>query len=100
MLEVNGLSEYVDYVGGTLFDNKESGKTAIINNALQKLGCTDKARALMVGDRKFDIDGAKGAGIKTVAVLYGFGSREEFMEHEAEYIVKNTAEVRKIIFGE
>ena len=47
-----------------------------------------------------NIDGAKGAGIKTVAVLYGFGSREEFMEHEAEYIVKNTAEVRKIIFGE
>ena len=100
MLEVNGLSEFVDYVGGTLFDNKESGKTAIINNALQELGCTDKARALMVGDRKFDIDGAKGAGIKTVAVLYGFGSREEFTEHEAEYIAENTAEVRKIIFGE
>ena len=54
----------------------------------------------MVGDRKFDIDGAKGAGIKTVAVLYGFGSREEFTEHEAEYIAENTAEVRKIIFGE
>lgn len=100
MLEVNGLSEYIDYIGGTLFDNKESGKTGIINNALQQLGCTDKSKALMVGDRKFDIDGAKGAGIKTVAVLYGFGSREEFSEHGAEYIAENVSDVRRIIFGE
>ncbi len=100
MLEVNGLSEYIDYIGGTLFDNKEPGKTGIINNALQQLGCTDKSKALMVGDRKFDIDGAKGAGIKTVAVLYGFGSREEFSEHGAEYIAENVSDVRRIIFGE
>ncbi len=100
MLEVNGLSEYIDYIGGTLFDNKESGKTGIINNALQQLGCTDKSKALMVGDRKFDIDGAKGAGIKTVAVLYGFGSREELEAHKAEYIAENVSDVRRIIFGE
>ena len=54
----------------------------------------------MIGDRKFDIDGAKGAGIETIAVLYGFGSEAEFKEHGAEYIVKDTKEIEKIIFGE
>lgn len=100
ILEENGAIDYIDYVGGTLFDNKESGKTGIINDALEYLGCADKTKALMVGDRKYDIDGAKGAGIKTVAVLYGFGSREEFEEHEAEYIAETVSDVKNIIFGE
>ena len=41
-----------------------------------------------------------GAGIETIAVLYGFGSEAEFKEHGAEYIVKDTKEIENIIFGE
>lgn len=100
ILKSTGLDEYIDYIGGTQFDEKSAGKTAIVLDALENLGCTDKSRVLMVGDRKFDIDGAKGAGIKTAAVLYGFGSREEFEEHEAEFIVNNAEEIKDIIFGE
>ncbi len=95
-----GLFDYIDYIGGTGFDEKGAGKTGILLNALEHLGCTDKSRAVMVGDRKFDIDGAKGAGIETIAVLYGFGSEAEFKEHGAEYIVKDTKEIENIIFGE
>ncbi|MBQ5994933.1 MAG: HAD hydrolase-like protein [Clostridia bacterium] len=100
ILKSTGLYEYVDYVGGTAFDEKGSGKTAILENSLKMLGCTDRSRAIMVGDRKYDIDGAKGAGLKTIAVLYGFGSEEEFREHKAEYIVKSTKEIEKIILGD
>ncbi len=95
-----GLYDYIDYIGGTVFDERGSGKTGILLNALENLGCTDKSKAVMIGDRKFDIDGAKGAGIETAAVLYGFGSRKEFEEHGAEYIVENTKEIEKIVFGE
>ena len=100
ILVMSGIDKQFDCIVGADRKYKDSDKAAIVNSAIEKTGVTDRSRILMVGDRKFDIDGAKGAGIKTVAVLYGFGSREEFMEHEAEYIVKNTAEVRKIIFGE
>lgn len=100
ILEATGLGEHIDYIGGTSFDEKGAGKTAILVDAMENLGCTDKSRVLMVGDRKYDIDGAKGAGIPTAAVLYGFGSREEFEKHGAEYIVNGTKELEKIIFGE
>ena len=100
ILASTGLDGYIDYVGGTQFDEKGASKTAILEDALLNLGCTDKSKAVMVGDRKFDIDGAKGAGIETIAVLYGFGSREEFEAHGAEYIVENTKEIEKIILGE
>lgn len=100
ILEHTKLDCCIDYVGGTDFDEKSAGKTAILLDAMEHLGCTDKSRVLMVGDRKFDIDGAKGAGIPTAAVLYGFGNREEFVAHGAEFIVKDTKELEKIIFGE
>jgi phosphoglycolate phosphatase len=100
ILEHSGLGKYIDYIGGTSFDEKGAGKAAILLDAMENLGCTDKSRVLMVGDRKYDIDGAKGAGIETAAVLYGFGSREEFEEHGAEYIVETTKEIENIVFGE
>ena len=31
----------------------------------------------MVGDRKFDIDGARANGIAAIAVTYGYGERAE-----------------------
>ena len=54
-------------------------------------------RTLMVGDRFFDIDGAAGAGVDSVGVTYGYGSREEFMEHNATYIVDSPKEILNIV---
>lgn len=100
ILNETGFAKYIDYIGGTVFDEKGSGKTGIVLDALENLGCADKSRAVMVGDRKFDIEGAKGAGIETIAVLYGFGSREEFEKYGAEYIAEDTKDIEKIIFGD
>lgn len=98
ILKKNNLYDYFDYVGGVTFDEIRSDKTQIIENALKKLG-SSKNDAVMVGDRKFDIDGAKGAGIPCIAVLYGFGSLEEFHEHKADYIVSTPAEIEKLIIS-
>lgn len=98
ILKKNNLYDYFDYVGGVTFDEIRSDKTEIIENALKKLG-SSKNDAVMVGDRKFDIDGAKGAGIPCIAVLYGFGSLEEFREHKADYIVSTPAEIEKLIIS-
>lgn len=100
ILEKFELAEYIDYIGGTDFDEKNNGKAAILLNSLEQLGCKDKSKAIMVGDRKFDIDGAKGAGIECIAVRYGFGNDEEFIRHGAEYIVDDAKGIEKIIFGE
>ena len=100
ILNKTGLIEYFDYIGGTTFDEKGATKTGILLGAIENLGCTDKSRVIMVGDRKFDIIGAKGAGIATIAVLYGFGNRAEFEEYGAEFIVSDTKEIENIIFGE
>lgn len=99
ILKEHGLYEYFDYVGGTQFDNISSDKSVILKNAMDALGVTAR-ETVMVGDRLFDIRGAKGVGVPCIAVLYGFGSREEFEKYGAEYIVETPAEIKSLILGE
>jgi len=53
----------------------------------------------MVGDRKFDILGAKAVGIATIGVLYGFGNREELEQAGADYIAATVDEIYDIIMN-
>lgn len=99
ILKEHGLYEYFDYVGGTQFDNISSDKSVILKTAMAALDVTAR-ETVMVGDRLFDIRGAKGAGVPCIAVLYGFGSRAEFEEYGAEYIVETPAEIETLLLGE
>ena len=39
----------------------------------------------MIGDRKFDVEGARALGVESVGVTYGYGSKEELKEAKADY---------------
>lgn len=104
---IKDVSEYLkitdlfDAVSGTLLDDSNhSGKTDLVLRAMNMLGATDKSEVLMVGDRYFDIDGANGAGVDSVGVLFGYGSEEEFKEHNATYIISKAEEILDIVFNE
>ena len=97
VMEHLGLTGLFDAVVGTQFDDSShAGKTDLVLECMQKLGAV-RERTLMVGDRYFDIDGAKGAGVDSVGVIYGYGSREEFEEHNATYIIKKPQELLEIV---
>ena len=49
----------------------------------------------MVGDRKYDVNGAKKMGVDSMGVLYGFGSREELEEAGATYIVDTVKDLEE-----
>ena len=40
----------------------------------------------MIGDRSYDIVGAKQAGIASIGILYGYGNREELETAGADVI--------------
>ena len=50
-------------------------------------------KILMIGDRKHDIIGARDNGIRTAAVLYGYGNRKEFEEECADYILDKVEDI-------
>lgn len=93
-----GITELFDAVTGvTVDDSNHSGKTFLVLDCMEKLGAADKSRVLMVGDRKFDLDGASGAGVDSCAVLFGYGSREEFLKHNATYIIEKAEDLLDIV---
>ena len=97
ILEHFGIKNFFDVVVGSTLDNKFSEKSDIINCTLKQLQPSSKAECLMIGDRKFDIEGAKACGIDCAAVLYGFGNMNEFQQYKPQYIVETVNELRKLI---
>ena len=52
---------------------------------------------IMVGDRKFDVLGARKFGIDTIGVLFGYGSKEEFDACACRYVAADAKEMVKMI---
>lgn len=97
ILEHFDLLKYFDFVAGATMDGSRGEKADVIRYALELSGIEDKSEVIMIGDRKFDILGAKENGLASMGVLYGFGDREELTEAGADYIVETAEDIVKIL---
>ena len=71
ILDHFGIARYFSFVGGTGLDGSLPTKADVIAHVLAGSNITDRGTALMIGDRKYDILGAKTIGIDSAGVLYG-----------------------------
>jgi phosphoglycolate phosphatase len=78
-------------------DLGRSSKEDVIRYALDKNNIRNLSEVVMIGDRKFDIIGAKTVGISSIGVLYGFGSYDEIKDSGADYIAADIHELYEII---
>ena len=51
----------------------------------------------MIGDRKFDIEAANKNGVDSIAVMYGYGNREEFERYGATHIVEKCEDIPGVV---
>lgn len=87
-----GMAELFDGVAGATLDTTRNEKADVIAYALRTYAVTADS-ALMIGDRKHDILGAKANGLRSMGVLYGYGSEEELRNAGADMIVKSSQEI-------
>lgn len=80
-----GLYEIFDGFFCPGFAPVDSDKAGLILAAVERLGVT-KAETLMVGDRRFDIEAAKKAGVASLGVRYGFAEPGELETAGADRI--------------
>lgn len=99
VIEHFGLSEYFGCVSGGNPDEKRCGKRDIILHAMELLGEKEPAKTLMAGDREYDITGAREAGVASIGVLYGFGSREELVSAGADALAASPAEIADFVLN-
>lgn len=96
--EFKNFSNSFDIISGSDPDYIDSSKKAIIERAADELRAQGAQRVLMVGDRCFDIEGAHDCALECVGVLYGYGTKQEFTQYGADYIVSHPKEIEKIVF--
>ncbi len=103
ILEHFKLRKYFEVVVGSNLDGTRTDKNEVIEEALKQLFKGTSIRKdliYMIGDRKFDIEGAKKQGIESVAVAYGYGEYEELTGAHADYIVFSPAELEELVMRE
>ena len=95
------ICDYFDFVAGSEFDGTRSGKKELIIYALENLHKKSRKNfpAVMIGDREYDIAGAKQAGIKSIGAAYGYGARDELTQAGADHIADSPEEIYGIIRG-
>ena len=91
-----GMDSYFSCIAGSDMAEKRADKTSVILSALSRVGITDCSETAMIGDRRFDIEGAKAMGMNSVGVLYGYGSREELVKAGADHLVQTITDLRKL----
>ncbi|MGN0506246.1 MAG: HAD family hydrolase [Lachnospiraceae bacterium] len=97
ILEHFGLDGYFDDICGASDDKNRSKKDEVIRYVLEKHELRDLSDVIMVGDRKYDIIGAKKCGLASMGVLYGFGNRREFEEAGADYVAETVEEMAQLL---
>lgn len=115
ILEHFELDQYFDVVVGSLMNETRTAKEEVVEEALRQLeekamtdyvnhsetdsvAKSDKSTA-MVGDRKFDIIGAKAHGLTAVGVRFGYAEPGELEEENPDYIADTVEALAKYLLG-
>ncbi|MGN0995822.1 MAG: dTMP kinase [Candidatus Ventricola sp.] len=91
-----GLAPYLDAIVGPGFEVKHADKSDIVRRAVALLGGTP----VMIGDRRYDIEGGRSNGIDTVGVAYGYGSAQELEDAGATHVVDTVEELTALLLGD
>jgi len=99
ILDYGNVTQYFRVISGSSIDEIRSAKKDVIAEALHRFGMigVDVSRPVMVGDRKYDVEGAAAHGIPTIFVEWGYGSLEE--SAHAVQIVRTPAQLRPLLVG-
>lgn len=88
------IDSYFELIAGAKLDAGRDSKASVIAYLFETVGVTPATSgALMVGDTAYDVIGAREHGMETVAVSWGYGTREELCEAGALRIVDTVNEL-------
>lgn len=99
ILEHFDLASYFSLVAGCTLDGHRSEKAEVIAYVRSNYPEITANNALMIGDRKYDVEGAHSQGLPALGVLFGYGDREELEAVEADYIAVDVADLKRLLFS-
>ena len=93
---IEAMTPYFDGIYGATHDRSRTDKACVIAYAIEEFGLTDRSKAVMVGDREYDIIGAKENGLSAIGVSYGYRQNPHEFE-KADAVADTVAELKAIL---
>lgn len=87
------LDRYFKEINGSVRDKVKSIDGIVRRNKF------DVNKTFYVGDMQHDIDAGKKAGVKTVAITWGYQNRQRLSQKNPDYIIDNILELESVING-
>ena len=91
--DYHNISQYYDFISAEKLSNNHSSKAQLITTCLEHFGNPSKESVIMIGDRFYDIDGAKAVDLDSAGAIYGFGTEEELRNAGATYILSSPDDI-------
>lgn len=96
ILEHLGIDRWFTIIGGAAMDSSLDTKTAVMRHVLCQPPVAGRP-ALMVGDRRDDMEGARNCGLPAAGVLYGYGTRQELEPYAPAFLAPDCESLTKFI---
>lgn len=96
VLRLFDLDKYFFTIEGASSNGSNDSKAKILERAIGKTGRAP-SECILVGDRKFDAEGARAVGADSLGVLWGHGSEAELSAAPFTAIAKTPEEVKKML---
>lgn len=87
-----GLSHHFRNIYGAELDGRFDDKAALLAFILASEGVSVEA-AIMIGDRAADVLAAKANGLRSIGVLWGYGSEQELADAGADYFFQTPSDL-------
>ncbi len=91
-----GIAPYVEAIAGPAVGGTDT-KADIMRRILSQIGTYNPGEAVMVGDRKFDVIGAREIGVPVIAVGFGYGNEEERKAFPPDFYAPTVDALRQLL---
>lgn len=99
ILEKFELAPYFNVIEGSNLDGTRVDKKEVIAEVLSQLDNPSADDLLMIGDRKFDVIGAREMGFGCVGVRFGFAAPDELEQSGAIYIADTVRDLHRYLIN-
>ena len=100
------IEDYFEVVVGSELDGTRGSKEEVVEEALRQLGILEmdpadkKSLCAMIGDRKFDIQGAIAHGLTGIGVSFGYAGEGELSVAGADMVADTMEQLERILLGD
>lgn len=101
ILDHFGIDDYFKVIVGSELDGGRVHKKDVLEEAIRRLKMeSHREQIVLVGDTKYDVEGAREAGIQCIGVTYGYGDQDELEGSNPIYLAESVSDVAECVMSQ